>query len=207
MRGKWSFFYDPTPLSYAWIVVGRSREAILRCYPKLHGVSYLKNTKIDYALLTAVVEMALEDSHLPPSNWRGYSYISGCCCHFGSAGWCRAITSHERMIGEPPVASYWVNAWRPFTWRGRIKIMVAPGKLWVESPPSAIDHVLWQYARAYILTLIGSVLLFYKTRARVHLFLLVLLRDIEELGTFSWGNTALAWMYHELCRLTTSTSN
>lgn len=61
--------------------------------------------------------------------------------------------------------------------------------------------------RAYILTLIGSVLCPNKSRVEVRLFLLSLVWDLEEVGTFAWGSAILSYLYRELCCATPSNIN
>lgn len=69
-------------------------------------------------------------------------------------------------------------------------------------PPNATKHVVRMYARAYILTLVGTVLFLDKSGTHVQLSVLFLLRDLEEVGTFSWDSFVLACLYRELCRAT-----
>ena len=45
-----------------------------------------------------------------------------------------------------------------------------------------------------------GVLLPDKSQNLVKLMYLPLLRDIEEIGQYSWGSAALAWLYRMLCR-------
>ncbi|XP_039122069.1 protein MAIN-LIKE 2-like [Dioscorea cayenensis subsp. rotundata] len=56
------------------------------------------------------------------------------------------------------------------------------------------------YARAYILRLIGCVLMPDMSQNRVHLKWLPLLRDFTEAGRYSWGSACLATLYRSLCR-------
>ncbi|XP_039135794.1 protein MAIN-LIKE 1-like [Dioscorea cayenensis subsp. rotundata] len=51
------------------------------------------------------------------------------------------------------------------------------------------------YARAYILRLIGCVLMPYMSQNRVHLKWLPLLRDFTEAGRYSWSSACLATLY------------
>lgn len=69
-------------------------------------------------------------------------------------------------------------------------------------PPQATEDVVGNFARAYILALIGVMLFADKSRNQVRLFLLPLLRDLEEAGSLSRGSAVLACLYHELCRAT-----
>ncbi|XP_075658821.1 serine/threonine-protein phosphatase 7 long form homolog [Castanea sativa] len=57
-----------------------------------------------------------------------------------------------------------------------------------------------QYARCYILALLGDKLFMDKSRDRVHLMFLAFLRDLRDPPQYSWGSGCLAWLYRELCR-------
>ncbi|KAF7815931.1 serine/threonine-protein phosphatase 7 long form-like protein [Senna tora] len=65
-------------------------------------------------------------------------------------------------------------------------------------PMNATIQQLQQYTRAYILMLIGGVLMCDKTSA-VSLMYLPLLEDLEKAGRYSWGSAVLAHLYRELC--------
>ncbi|KAK4487505.1 hypothetical protein RD792_005851, partial [Penstemon davidsonii] len=67
---------------------------------------------------------------------------------------------------------------------------------------NATLEMVQQQARELILGLIGDVLLPNKSGNRVDMKYLPLLRDINRIGTFSWGSAALACLYQELCRAT-----
>lgn len=67
-------------------------------------------------------------------------------------------------------------------------------------PPDADDITLEQYARAYILGLIGSTLFADKSGADVQLIFLPLLKNFADIPLFSWGSAVLAHLYRELCR-------
>ena len=62
-------------------------------------------------------------------------------------------------------------------------------------PPNANNDVIAQYARAYILTLIGSILMPYTSATRVHLMYLVRLADLNVVKNYSWGSAVLACLY------------
>ena len=69
-------------------------------------------------------------------------------------------------------------------------------------PDDAADELVQQHARAYILWLIGGVLLPDKSQNLLKLMYLPLLRDIDVIGQYSWGAAALACLYRMLCRAT-----
>ncbi|RYR05064.1 hypothetical protein Ahy_B06g084914 [Arachis hypogaea] len=67
-------------------------------------------------------------------------------------------------------------------------------------PADATDETVRVYARAYILMLLSSQLFADKNANRVHLRWLPYLASLDELGRYSWGSAALAWLYRCLCR-------
>lgn len=66
--------------------------------------------------------------------------------------------------------------------------------------PQETEARVMQSARAYILLLIGGVLLADMSSARVHLRYLPLLRDFDECGSLSWGSAVLSVLYRGLNR-------
>ncbi|QHO03209.1 uncharacterized protein DS421_13g430370 [Arachis hypogaea] len=66
-------------------------------------------------------------------------------------------------------------------------------------PPIDDPETLRQYARCYIMLLIGGYLMTDKSNNLVHLRWLPLLWDFEECRVFSWSSVVLAWMYQSLC--------
>ena len=83
---------------------------------------------------------------------------------------------------------------------GRVRVRWLSEHFQGDFPDDAADELVQQHARAYILWLIGGVLLPDKSQNLVKLMYLPLLRDIEEIGQYSWGSAALAWLYRMLCR-------
>ncbi|KAH1063908.1 hypothetical protein J1N35_028895 [Gossypium stocksii] len=60
-------------------------------------------------------------------------------------------------------------------------------------------------ARAYIMHLIGGVLMPDSNNNNVHIMYLPLLADLANVRSYSWGSAVLAYLYQELCRLTKPT--
>ena len=56
------------------------------------------------------------------------------------------------------------------------------------------------HCRAYILGLIGGVLMSDKLGNKVHLMYLPLLIDLDQVVRHSWGSTCLTHLYKEMCR-------
>ncbi|QHO46654.1 uncharacterized protein DS421_6g189440 [Arachis hypogaea] len=64
-----------------------------------------------------------------------------------------------------------------------------------ECPEDADDDTVRQYARAYIMMLLGTQLFADKSGNRIHFRWLPYVARLEELGTYSWGSAALDWLY------------
>lgn len=69
-----------------------------------------------------------------------------------------------------------------------------------ELPKNASDVMVQQFARAYILRLIGGLLFVDKSSRFVHLIYLPLLEDFQVAGSYSWGSACLAFLYREMCK-------
>ncbi|RYQ91732.1 hypothetical protein Ahy_B09g097749 isoform H [Arachis hypogaea] len=67
-------------------------------------------------------------------------------------------------------------------------------------PADASKETVRIYARAYILMLLTSQLFADKNANRVHLRWLPYLALMDDLDRYSWGSTALAWLYRCLYR-------
>ncbi|RYR20517.1 hypothetical protein Ahy_B03g065686 [Arachis hypogaea] len=70
-----------------------------------------------------------------------------------------------------------------------------------ECPEDADDDTVRRYARAYIMMLLGTQLFADKSGNRIHIRWLPYVARLEELGTYSWGSAALAWLYRCMCRV------
>ncbi|RYR29877.1 hypothetical protein Ahy_B01g054472 [Arachis hypogaea] len=66
-------------------------------------------------------------------------------------------------------------------------------------PPTDDPETLRQYARYYIMLLIGGYLMTDDSDNLVHLHWLPLFRDFEKCRAFSWGSAVLTWTYQSLC--------
>ncbi|QHO46656.1 uncharacterized protein DS421_6g189460 [Arachis hypogaea] len=64
-----------------------------------------------------------------------------------------------------------------------------------ECPEGADDEIVRRYAHAYIMMLLGTQLFADKFGNRIHIRWLTYIARLEEMGTYSWGSTALAWLY------------
>lgn len=76
----------------------------------------------------------------------------------------------------------------------------------IELSSDVDDITIQRYARAYIMQLIGGFLFADKSNTLVHLIFLSLLGSFETAGRYSWGSACLAWLYRELCWVSTATA-
>ncbi|KAL0009199.1 hypothetical protein SO802_010701 [Lithocarpus litseifolius] len=67
-------------------------------------------------------------------------------------------------------------------------------------PHDTIEIQIHQYARCYILVLLGDKIFMDKSGDRVHLMFLEFLQNLYNPPQYSWGSGCLAWLYRELCR-------
>ena len=67
-------------------------------------------------------------------------------------------------------------------------------------PDGVAEVVVHQFARCYILALLGDTIFRDKSSNRVHTMWLQILRDLRNPPQYSWGITCLTWLYRELCR-------
>ncbi|XP_016170025.1 protein MAIN-LIKE 1-like [Arachis ipaensis] len=121
-------------------------------------------------------------------------YVSGCLSEFhiyiegGRPAW----VWFEELFGVVPppsqVQKYAVNcSWFQETFG--------------ECPEGADEDTVRRYARAYIMMLLGTQLFADKSGNRVHIRWLPFVARLEEMGTYSWGSAALAWLYRCMCRV------
>ena len=81
----------------------------------------------------------------------------------------------------------------------RILISCYVDAIAVPLPHNATEIQIHQYARCYILALLGDKLFMDKSGYRVHLMFLAFLRNLRDLPQYSWGSGCVAWLYRELC--------
>ncbi|RYR13432.1 hypothetical protein Ahy_B04g070437 isoform B [Arachis hypogaea] len=70
-----------------------------------------------------------------------------------------------------------------------------------ECPEGADEETVRRFARAYIMMLLGTQLFADKSGNRIHIRWLPYIARLEEMGTYSWGSTALAWLFRCMCRV------
>ncbi|XP_040956148.1 protein MAINTENANCE OF MERISTEMS-like [Gossypium hirsutum] len=67
---------------------------------------------------------------------------------------------------------------------------------------TATEGKLMCAARAYIMHIVGGVLMPDANNDNVHLMYLLLLANLSSVSSYSWGSAVLAVLYRELCRVT-----
>ena len=68
-------------------------------------------------------------------------------------------------------------------------------------PDDANEVIVQQYARAYILEMLGGSVFADTSRDKVHFLWLMFLEDFNTAGEYSWGSAALTWLYRQLCNV------
>ncbi|QHO08119.1 uncharacterized protein DS421_14g469760 [Arachis hypogaea] len=121
-------------------------------------------------------------------------YVSGCLTDFhlyiegGRPAW---QWFHELLGVLPPenqVQKFAVNC----TWFQ---------ETFVECPDGADEETVRRFVRAYIMMLLGTQLFADKSGNRIHIRWLPYVARLEEMGRYSWGSAALAWLYRCMCRV------
>ncbi|XP_029144544.1 protein MAIN-LIKE 1-like [Arachis hypogaea] len=70
-----------------------------------------------------------------------------------------------------------------------------------ECPEGTDEATVRRFARAYIMMLLGTQLFADKSGNRIHIRWLPYMARLEEMGGYSWGSAALAWLYRCMCRV------
>uniref|UniRef100_A0A2N9H7H7 Aminotransferase-like plant mobile domain-containing protein n=1 Tax=Fagus sylvatica TaxID=28930 RepID=A0A2N9H7H7_FAGSY len=168
----------------------RRREAVRERSGRLHarfipylqragfyGIAKLGFIKMDWALITALVERWRQETHtfhLPHGEM--------------------TITLQDvELLGVSPPPNKLDGSRLNMKW-----LQDTFGVL----PDDANEVTVQQYTRAYILELLGGSYFADKSGEKVHLMFLPMLEDFDAAGRYSWGSAVLAWLYRELCRAT-----
>ncbi|XP_057756177.1 protein MAIN-LIKE 1-like [Arachis stenosperma] len=70
-----------------------------------------------------------------------------------------------------------------------------PYETFGECPEGADEETVRRFARAYIMMLLGTQLFADKSGNCIHIRWLPYVARLEEMGSYSWGSAALAWLY------------
>ncbi|XP_012442039.1 protein MAINTENANCE OF MERISTEMS-like [Gossypium raimondii] len=152
------------------------------------SVALIRTTNLHYDLLSALVE-----------RWRPEIHTF----HF-PCGECTVTLEDVAMqlglpidgsplLGESPEDEESNFSGLKFTW-----LKAKFGQL----SASATEGELMCAARAYIMHIIGGVLMPDANNNKVHLMYLPLLTDLSTVNSYNWGSAFLAVLYRELCRVT-----
>ncbi|RYR51048.1 hypothetical protein Ahy_A06g026105 [Arachis hypogaea] len=97
----------------------------------------------------------------------------------------------EDLFGELPPPNKVKQMTVHFTWfHERFKVL----------PVDATEDTIRIYAHAYIMML-STQLFGEKSANRVHIWWLRFLANLDDMGSYSWGSAALAWLYRCMCRV------
>ncbi|CAL5371613.1 unnamed protein product [Camellia sinensis] len=170
-----------------------------------YGVYRIGHIRLDHALITALVERWRTETHTFHFPIREATVtLQDVSVLYGLRIDSRAVTGVDSSLAT----GQWIALCAELLGVAPTPADLQPGRVrvrWLAEhfahlPDHAPDELVQQHTRAYILWLIGGVLLPDKSQNLVKLMYLPLLRDIEEIGQYSWGSAALAWLYRMLCR-------
>ncbi|QHO17387.1 uncharacterized protein DS421_10g311730 [Arachis hypogaea] len=82
----------------------------------------------------------------------------------------------------------------------RSELQLVPGDL-RRVPRGADEETVRRFVRAYIMMLLGTQLFADKSGNHIHIRWLPYVARLEEMGGYSWGSAALAWLYRCMCRV------
>ncbi|RYR12618.1 hypothetical protein Ahy_B04g070076 isoform H [Arachis hypogaea] len=119
---------------------------------------------------------------------------------------------------DEPLVSAFVERWRPETHTfhmpfGECTITLqdvayqlglpvdGDYETFAECPDGADEETVRRFVRAYIMMLLGTQLFADKSGNRIHIRWLPYVARLEEMGRYSWGSAALAWLYRCMCRV------
>jgi hypothetical protein len=168
-----------------------------------YGLSRLSFIKLDWHLITALVE-----------HWRPETHTF----HLPSGEMTITLEDVSIQLGLPvdglPVTGLTDSKWRELCIRllgvDPPSLQLSGSRLslnWLAQQfPSlatdADDVTVERYARIYILQLMGGSIFADKSQDKVYLMFLTLLEDFDIAGKYSWSGVTLAWLYREMCRAT-----
>ncbi|QHO11860.1 uncharacterized protein DS421_15g501930 [Arachis hypogaea] len=115
-------------------------------------------------------------------------YVSGCLTDFhvyiegGRPAW----QLFQELLGVLPPANQIQKFAMNCTWFQ---------ETFGECPEGAYEETVRHFARAYIMMLLGTQLFADKSGNRIHIRWLPFVTRLEEMGGYSWGSAALAWLY------------
>ncbi|XP_028223072.1 protein MAIN-LIKE 2-like [Glycine soja] len=167
-------------------------------------VAKLRHFKIDHHLVTALVERWRPEKHTFHHPVRECTItLEDVALQLGIRVDGRPITSATYYDWEE-ICEQYLGVVPP---KGEAIVGSAIKLKWLQDnmpslPSESTQQQLEAHCRAYILWLIGGVLMPNKTGNRVHLMYLTFLADLDRVRRYSWGFACLATLYREMCRVT-----
>ena len=173
----------------------------------LEGLHLVPSIQLDHALITTFVE-----------RWRPETHTF----HLPHGEMTITLQDVEVIIGFPvegeamvgPTQRTWTDVCAKMlgiqipngpqnVLRGqRILIPTLVERITEPLPPDASEIQVHQYARCYILALLGDMVFLDKSRDKVHLMWLEFMQNLRNPRKYSWGSAALSWLYRQLCNAT-----
>jgi Plant mobile domain len=172
----------------------------------LYGVHQIGHIPTDHALISALVERWRQETHtfhFPVGEMTitlqdvaillGLRVDGDAICLNTQRDWRTVV---EQLLGKPVTRK---------TFRKKSKVAISI--TWLHEnfsicPVTADDNTVQQYARAYLLMLIGSLLLTDHSGNSISAIYLPLFEDFDRAGRYSWASAVLAYLYKELCLAT-----
>ncbi|RYR02513.1 hypothetical protein Ahy_B06g081307 isoform B [Arachis hypogaea] len=171
-------------------------------YLQMAGLYYLARLneswfRLNEPLVSAFVERWRPETHdvayhigLPIDG----QYVSGCLTDFpqyiegGRPPWVwfdelLGVLPHVNCIDKFTVKCTWFE------------------EMFSELPQGANEETIRRYARAYMMMLLSMQLFGDKLGTRLHIRWLPYIARLEDIGQYSWGSTALSWLYRCMCRV------
>ncbi|KAK9286686.1 hypothetical protein L1049_015088 [Liquidambar formosana] len=171
---------------------------------RFYGLSHIAFIRLDPALITALVEHWRQETHT------FHFPIGEVAITFQVV----AVLWGLPIDGLPITSSKRHRATHEWQWicqdllgRTPPNIDISGGTLrigWITEhftalPDGAPAELVVQFARVYMLHLIGGIMLLDKSQNRVQLMFLPLLEYLDQIHMYSWGSACLARLYRELC--------
>ncbi|XP_016747364.2 protein MAINTENANCE OF MERISTEMS-like [Gossypium hirsutum] len=169
----------------------KAPDARLRPYLEQAGfgsAALIRTSDLRYDLLTALVERLCPETHT-------FHFPCGeCTVTLEDVAMQLGLSiDGSPLLGESPEDEESNFSGLKFTW-----LKAKFGQL----SATATEGELMCAARAYIMHIIGGVLMPDANNNKVHLMYLPLLVDLSSVSSYNWGSAVLAVLYRELCRVT-----
>ncbi|XP_075665819.1 serine/threonine-protein phosphatase 7 long form homolog [Castanea sativa] len=185
----------------------------------LDGLLWVPHMDLDHALITALVERWRPETHsfhLPHGEMtitlQDIEVIMGVPVHgLPVVGFTHMDNWRDfcmDLLGTPPPPD------RPVGTKKNTAVLEGPRikAKWLEEqfrnplPADATEVRVQQYARYYILQMLGSILFMDKFGERLSIMYLQFFNPISNGKNYSWGSATLSWLYRHLCKASEKTA-